>query len=332
MIEASSLFEVRLELVRLAQVASALALTGAGYGVPWALSAMHEAPETPRVVQAQPVRPVVRIALAVPPPPEDPATPEPVDTLESITPAVAAAEPARVLAIPSSTAEVQVPVESVPEPTPVEPEAAPAPVERTARKKRRRKKKRPCDPDRPEIAKVSAAGYRVDASLADFYAHHPRESKKLARTWWNRDEEGDRDGFKVGRIRCGSLLHQLGLHSGDAVLTINGMRIQSYADGLLAYLRVRNRQLLWVNVERRGDPLRLDYLLVEDGTAERAALPAGLDPTALVDEELALEELPWRKRRKAARRHRSKLREAEAVREDLDLPTLSELREDLRED
>jgi len=69
------------------------------------------------------------------------------------------------------------------------------------------------------------------------------------------------------------------------------------------------------------------HLLVEDGSAEAELMADALDPTALVEQQLALAELPWLKRRRGKRVQKRRMAEAAASTQDLGLPGLSELSE-----
>jgi hypothetical protein len=108
-------------------------------------------------------------------------------------------------------------------------------------------------------------------------------------------------------------------------MAVNGKAIQSYSDGMTAYLRVRRKRLIWIDVVRQGEPLRLDFLLVEEGAAELDDLATPPDPTALVEQELALDELSWLKRRKGRKAQKTRMREAEASTRDLDMPGMRQL-------
>ncbi len=347
MIRGSRSSKARLRTARPILALLALALTGLGYGTPWVLAALHDAPEVPRIRSGSSVEPERVVRIHLPPTPAPVAEPEPEPALAKTVPVRRDRAPTsdRALSVASTTDSDPL-VQLGPAPDTV-PRVHPGParelrlalerdgIQRKQRanngrkKTKRKRKRRPCEADLAEIAQVATQGYRVEDSLVAFYAGNPRETEKLASTWWNKDDAGERDGFKVGRIRCGTVLHQLGLRSGDTVMAINGKRIQSYTDGVGAYLKVRQKQLIWVDVVRKGEPLRIDYLLVADGTAEAELAEQALDPTALVEQELALAELPWLKRRKGKRAQKRRMKDARASEEDLGLPGLGDLKDEL---
>ncbi len=180
-------------------------------------------------------------------------------------------------------------------------------AERKARKPGRKRQKRTrleCLPEREDLAKVNDFAFRVEDATVHFYANHPREAEALAATWWSRDDQEEIQGFKVGRIRCGELLDQLGFKNGDVINQVNGMDIKTYGDAINAYMTLRRKRILWVDVTRRGEPVRLDFVLVGEGEAkqERVEDDPLNDPSALVDAELEAAELPWLRRTVA--RHR----------------------------
>jgi len=146
---------------------------------------------------------------------------------------------------------------------------------------------RECEPDRVDILMVSDTAYRIEDQAIAYYAEHPKEAEKLAATWWAKDDDGERRGFKLGRIKCGSILDQVGFKSGDIIEAVNGREIQSYSEAVTAFMGLRNRKVLWVQVERRGEPVRLDFHLVDEGRAQVDEGEEIVDPTALVEAELA---------------------------------------------
>ncbi|MFT5583256.1 MAG: hypothetical protein ACI9VR_000834 [Cognaticolwellia sp.] len=146
---------------------------------------------------------------------------------------------------------------------------------------------RECEPDRVDIFMVSETAYRIEDQAIAYYAEHPKEAEKLAATWWAKDDDGERRGFKLGRIKCGSILDQVGFKSGDIIEAVNGREIQSYSEAVTAFMGLRNRKVLWVQVERRGEPVRLDFHLVDEGEAQVEEGEEIVDPTALVEAELA---------------------------------------------
>ena len=83
----------------------------------------------------------------------------------------------------------------------------------------------------------------------------------LASVYWYR-EEGEIVGFKVRRIKCGSVLHQAGFRNGDIIHSINGREVTTIPQALVAYRKLRRKRKLEVVLTRRsGDTVALRYKL-----------------------------------------------------------------------
>lgn len=139
-------------------------------------------------------------------------------------------------------------------------------VERIVRKlprkaTRTKAKVKECLPPIDEIVKIDDAQWRIDRDLVDYYVKHLDEAEKLAWIGWHRDEAGDIDGFKIKRIRCGSVLDQAGFKNGDVVLEINGRPVTSIPQAIGAYYRLRTKRNLRVDLAREGETVRLKYKL-----------------------------------------------------------------------
>jgi general secretion pathway protein C len=62
-------------------------------------------------------------------------------------------------------------------------------------------------------------------------------------------------------IRERSLLHEIGLKSGDRIESINGFDIANPEKALEAYARLRLAPKLKLVLDRRGAPLEIEYLI-----------------------------------------------------------------------
>ncbi|MCB9744590.1 MAG: hypothetical protein H6741_17655 [Alphaproteobacteria bacterium] len=283
---------------------SATALACFAYLAPWTLGALGSGPAIV-VIEDLPEVQHERLSFRLPPPPppepvapvSDAATPERVEApLPSAEPeALAEGSPDGLL---QSTLVTRGPgrfrakglVDKPPEPRK---------LERQDHQPQRSRETKECDPPDERVAEVNDTAFRIERGLLDYYANHIQEIEDLAASWWARDEDDNRVGFRIGRMKCGALLRQAGFRNGDVITGINGMTITTWTEGVKAYLAVRNKNLLWVDVERRGEDVRLDYLLVDDGGAALAIAEGDRweDPSVLVERELELAELPWLQRR-----------------------------------
>lgn len=270
----------------------AVAICASGYLAPWALGMWTSGADIVGMnVEPEPEREVRLLFI----PPQLEEEPEPQVEIVAVD---APSEPGPELLV-ATTEPSPLTIEAVLIDSVAPPEAPRLVVERKRRVSRSPRKARPCEPDRDDIDEVAETAFRIEDRLVYFYANHVPEANKLAATWWNEDEDGEHYGFKVGRMKCGSVLHQAGFKNGDIIVAVNGLTIRSYADGVGAYMRLRAKRVLWVDVLRRGEPIRLDFVLVDEGMAEADFDTEDplFDPTALVERELELDELPWLERR-----------------------------------
>jgi general secretion pathway protein C len=65
-------------------------------------------------------------------------------------------------------------------------------------------------------------------------------------------------GMQLGRIRAGTLLHELGLRNGDVLRTINGFDFSSPEQALHAYGRLRLADRLTLELQREGRATTID--------------------------------------------------------------------------
>ena len=293
----------------------ALAVSTAGFLAPWVLGGFSDV--TPQV-QATAELPPLRVAHVVLPQqaldvhadakPTGEADPDATDTVDedTVKQPVADRPPENKTQL-AGTTSMAIPIGEGPvlaRDITFDPGNASATTQKAERKKnkpgrkRKARKKKECLPDRDDVAQVADHAFRIEDATVHHYANHPREAETLAATWWSKDDDDSINGFKVGRLQCGSLLETLGFKNGDVISKVNGMEIKTYGDAINAYMTLRRKRILWVDVTRRGEPVRLDFVLVGEGEAglELAEDDPLRNPSALVDEELAAEELPWLRR------------------------------------
>lgn len=115
------------------------------------------------------------------------------------------------------------------------------------------------------VAGIREAGsdhWAVERSLLEAYAKDRDAASRLAMLTWQTGADGQVSGFRIGRLRCGSPLHQAGFRNGDVVHAVNGKPITSYAEAAWAYGVLRNQGSLKVKLTRKdGSPKRLRYTL-----------------------------------------------------------------------
>lgn len=114
----------------------------------------------------------------------------------------------------------------------------------------------------PEIAakinKVSETEYNVERSVVDEILENQAELMRTARIVPEKD--GDKVvGIRLFGIRDGTLLNHLGLRNGDRLESINGFEMSDPQKALEAYGRLRTSDKLKVKVNRKGQPVTLDF-------------------------------------------------------------------------
>lgn len=129
-----------------------------------------------------------------------------------------------------------------------------------AAKGRKGRNKKCLEPD-PRIAAKGADKYSIDRDLVDAYTSDLKKAAKLAWVGWHRDAEGEIDGFRVKKIRCGSVLHQAGFRNGDVITSVNGKPVTSIPQALSAYRKLRRKRILNVELNRKGEARKLRYRL-----------------------------------------------------------------------
>jgi len=75
-------------------------------------------------------------------------------------------------------------------------------------------------------------------------------------------QDGRPDGLKVYGIRRTSVASALGLQNGDMVSTIGGRDVSSPEHALEAYARLRGADRVVIELQRRGQPVRVTYRVV----------------------------------------------------------------------
>lgn len=114
----------------------------------------------------------------------------------------------------------------------------------------------------PDIAKriqrVSDTEYNVDRAVVDRILENQAELMRSARIV-PEQQNGQVVGIRLFGIRPDTLLGTLGLQNGDRLETINGFSMGSPEKALEAYARLRTATSLKIQVNRRGQPVTIEY-------------------------------------------------------------------------
>jgi general secretion pathway protein C len=144
---------------------------------------------------------------------------------------------ARVFGKPASTAPDGKPVATSPAQTPLEKELA------------------------SKIAKTGPNEFQIDRGAVDRILEAQLE---LMKTPLAPDKVGDRVvGFRLLRVRPGSILATLGLQTGDRLVSLNGIEVTSTERMLEAYAKLQSRTIdrLTIHLVRDGKPTNIDYVI-----------------------------------------------------------------------
>ncbi len=121
-------------------------------------------------------------------------------------------------------------------------------------------RKKRCEEPSEEIRMVEEGTFEIARSLVDLYVGDLEKAQRLAYVAWHRDEAGKIDGFRVRRIKCGSVLDQAGFRNGDVVHSVNGKKIRTVFGAIAAYRRLKNKEHLKVDVtSEQGEGRQMKY-------------------------------------------------------------------------
>jgi len=243
---------------------TALGLTVAVFAMPlWTVSVHAPDAELFTPAPAEQHR-VASFVMTLPPEPVPPSEPEPVPEPD-VEPEPAPSPTALTEVAPPPVPEPAVPRAEPPRDAPASARVPPPPSVRlsTAGSGRKRRKKRNCQPDVPEITAGSGrTDYAVERDLIDRYAKDLDAAARLAYVSWARDDDDRIIGFKVVKIRCGSPLHEAGFQNGDVITKINGHKVRTVPQALAAYVALRVKRKLRVRGHRKdGSEMDLRYRL-----------------------------------------------------------------------
>ena len=120
-------------------------------------------------------------------------------------------------------------------------------------------KKQKCVDPTPGIALVGDNEYSVDRQIILDLANDLERASHLAWTGWAYNDKGKTIGFTVKKIRCGSILDQVGLKNGDIIHEINGKNVTSITQAFGAWRKVCKKDLVRVKITRKGEKMEMRY-------------------------------------------------------------------------
>jgi general secretion pathway protein C len=108
------------------------------------------------------------------------------------------------------------------------------------------------------IRKVGPNEFNIDRGVVDKILENQADLMRQARIV-PEQENGKVVGIRMFGVRPDTLLGTLGMENGDRLEQINGFDMASPEKALEAYARLRTADHLTVSVNRRGQPMNLDY-------------------------------------------------------------------------
>ncbi len=108
------------------------------------------------------------------------------------------------------------------------------------------------------VKKVGRDRYQVDREMLDEQLNDLHALGRQVRIRPHR-KRGKAHGFKLLRVRSGSLFFHLGLRRGDVFAGVNGETVTSPNEALALFDRLKTARDVTVTVERRGRPRTLEY-------------------------------------------------------------------------
>lgn len=115
-------------------------------------------------------------------------------------------------------------------------------------------------------AQIRALGpelWEVERAFVESYAHDWDALQKLAAVYRHDGPDGKPDGFRVRGVRCGTPLHAGGLRSGDVVHSVNDRQVTNVLEGLMAWRKLRKKDVIRVELTRAGERIALTYRMID---------------------------------------------------------------------
>lgn len=114
----------------------------------------------------------------------------------------------------------------------------------------------------PAIVRSARDTWQVDRSVVKRYAGHPGRLDDLGWSARHEGPDGKPDGMRIGGVKCGSDLWDVGIRPGDVLHAVNGRPIHGIPQALLAYTALRGQSEFEVEITRDGRRKTLRYVLV----------------------------------------------------------------------
>ncbi len=110
------------------------------------------------------------------------------------------------------------------------------------------------------VKKVGKNTYEIDRGMLNEQLDDLGKLSRQARVIPHY-RDGKPQGFKIVGVRPGSLYSHIGVRSGDVLKSVNGEEVTSPTKALELYEQLKNSDNVNLEVERRGRPTNLEYLI-----------------------------------------------------------------------
>ncbi|MCA9495132.1 MAG: hypothetical protein KC621_34625 [Myxococcales bacterium] len=114
----------------------------------------------------------------------------------------------------------------------------------------------------PAIVRSSRDTWQIERSVVKRYTGHLGRLDDLGWSARHEGPDGKPDGMRIGGVKCGSDLWDVGIRPGDVVHAVNGRPIHGIPQALLAYTALRGQSEFEVEITRDGRRKTFRYLLV----------------------------------------------------------------------
>lgn len=116
------------------------------------------------------------------------------------------------------------------------------------------------DAIRDGVKKVGTNSYEIDRNMLNEQLNDLSKISRQARVIPHY-RDGKPQGFKIVGVRPNSLYSHIGVRSGDVLKSVNGEEVTSPTKALELYEKLKTTDNVTLDVERRGRPTTLEYMI-----------------------------------------------------------------------
>ena len=113
----------------------------------------------------------------------------------------------------------------------------------------------------PDVVKVGDHAFLISNELRQQQFSTVDAVSSFGRALLHRGPDGGFDGYRLSRIRRGSLPDQLGIENGDILQKVNDLPLTSMQSTRQAYSQLQGEVDFELQVSRRGEDITLSYVV-----------------------------------------------------------------------